>query len=315
MTSWDCIKNTAAVIGRKLTRMLCFFPEISLTHAHKEQTDSEYDEVIAFSDFIVVGLKPCKRSHQGNALNKAGRLVLKGSCNSRQVKVYQAANADHAAFILAASDNTEIRELFPEVLTTKGRFVLCEWVYSDTRSRPSHDDLVTVQTRLHRTSLSGFPPAGYDYWQDFIKPRFLLAAELVGEQLLAGEAIHKVDLSWFGHRQYLMHPDLTHSNMVLSQSGNWIIIDNELMSSGGLPLFDVCNTAHSMRAEEGQKFASMYFAQNKIKLEKDDLDLLSSAWLGRLAGSAFVSGNLQKVKKIFRKYKHGQHILPFRINW
>lgn len=299
------------MIGRTLGRILSPLP--GMDRIVNKKIDTHSDEVLVFCDFSVAGLKPCKSSRMGSALNKAGRLVLKGSCNRQQVKIYQAACPEHASFIAAVSSHAEIRELFPEVLAIKERFILCEWVAGSRKTNPANEDLAALQSRLHHTSIAGLPVAGYDYWHDFIKPRFLLAAELAGEQALAGEAARKVENVWSSHRQFLMHPDLTCSNMVMSLSGSWKVIDNELLSTGGLPLLDVCNTAHSMNADQAQLYASAYFARNRKELSHNDLELLSAAWLGRIAGASFVSGNLPRVKKVFRKYRSGQSILPFRM--
>lgn len=294
-----------------MSQALSSLLNIKSSQNHSNQNNHEG---VVFSGLHVTGLKPCKRPYEGNALNKAGRLVLKGKCHNQLVKVYQAATPAHAEFIAAISADAVTGDFLPKVLATKERFVLCEWISGNIRSRPTSSDLLALQTRIHSVSTSGLPSAGYDYWKDFVKPRFMVAAELVGEQVLAADVIKKVDFFWSTSTQLIMHPDLTRSNTVFSSSGKWMIIDNELLSTGSLPLLDVCNTVHSMEDMEGQEYADMYLKQNRINLKPNDLEVLSAAWLGRIAGSAFVSGNLSKVNKVFKEYQIGKNILPFGIN-
>ena len=72
-------------------------------------------ESVAIGGQEVTELRPVKVSGDGNALNKAGRLVVRGHRQGSAVKIYEAANARHAEFIAAACNHSHLASCFPPV--------------------------------------------------------------------------------------------------------------------------------------------------------------------------------------------------------
>src|SRR5262245_40673590 len=113
-------------------------------------------------------LRPIKTAQQKSALNKAGRLVLRGTCDGQTIKIYEAASAEHAQFIEAVCRHTLLADCFPRVQAVHGRFLRVDWINNKSRGMPALDALVELLRRLHDAPLAELPRAGFDYWHDHI---------------------------------------------------------------------------------------------------------------------------------------------------
>jgi aminoglycoside phosphotransferase (APT) family kinase protein len=256
-----------------------------------------------------INLRPVKPVRHGSALNKTGRLVLRGELDGRKVKIYEAANEHHARFIEALCTREHLQGCFPAMRGVRGRFLVADWVENRASYSASPAALAALLQRIHRTPLADLPTVGFDYWHDLVKPRFARAAELLGLARLAAEVIDRVSDAWHRSQQYLMHPDLTPANTILTND-QWQVVDNELLTIGGLPLFDVCNAAYPLRGQAAQYFASAYLAGGAVQIKAEDESVLIDAWLARIVGSQFVAGNAALAAQTIRDYENRQNILP-----
>jgi aminoglycoside phosphotransferase (APT) family kinase protein len=257
----------------------------------------------------LINLRPVRPVRHGSVLNKTGRLVLRGELDGRKVKIYEAANEHHARFIEALCAREDLQSCFPAMRAVHGRFLVADWVAIRASSSASPAALAALLQRIHRTPLADLPTVGFDYWHDLVKPRFARAAELLGIARLAAEVIGRVSDAWHRSQQYLMHPDLTPANTILTD-GQWQVVDNELLTIGGLPLFDVCNAAYPLRGQAAQDFASAYLAGGTVQMKAEDESVVVDAWLARILGSQFVAGNVALAARTIRDYENGQNILP-----
>ena len=107
-----------------------------------------------------------------------------------------------------------------------------------------------------------------------------------------------------------MHPDITPANLVLTGRDQWQVVDNELLTAGGLPLFDVCNAAYALGPKAGRELATTYLAQTRRRLSNEDVSILNCCWFARRLGSEFVAGNLEKADRLLSCYRSKQSILP-----
>ena len=182
--------------------------------------------------------KPMRVARNGNALNKAGRLVICGWAEGSLIKIYEAANIRHAEFIAAACKHAHLANSFPTVRVGCGRFLIANWSEDLRPAGAPVEALVELMHRIHQTPVGELPEPGFDYWHDYIEPRFTRAAELLDREAIGSEVIRLVSRAWQGRQRYVAHPDLTPRNVVLNSARRWQVIDNELLSVGSMPLLD-----------------------------------------------------------------------------
>lgn len=256
-------------------------------------------------------LTPLRVTRDGNALNKAGRLVIRGRQDGSAIKIYEAASIQHAEFIAAACKHSHLANCFPPIRIGCGRFLIADWTEDLRPSGPPVDVLVKLLQHLHRTPVHELPEPGFDYWHDYIKPRFRRAMEFLDSNAVANEVVTLVSSAWGRGSRHLAHPDLTPRNVVLNSARQWQIIDNELLSIGGMPLLDACNTAYAL-GNTGQSFVDGYLASD-ISISAEDISAVNAAWLARLAGTAFVAGDLVGAKRLIDRYQRGEIVLPVSL--
>jgi len=257
------------------------------------------------------GLVPIKPARDGNALNKAGRLVLKGSLDGSPIKLYEGASPEHARFIQATSRHKALVGLFPAIVAVHGPLIVTEWVRDAPERPPDPEEFAALLLRLHRVPVTDLPQPGFDYWRDFLWPRFLRAVHLLDADELASGIAKRVAPVWAEGPATLMHPDLTPVNVVRSRKAGLSLVDNEMLTVGGLPLLDVCNTAYAMAPEDAQTFARAYLLHAGTRWPDELFDILRDAWVVRRVGSAFVEGDLETAVRIVDARASGAEVLPF----
>jgi hypothetical protein len=265
--------------------------------------------------FVVDGielskLRPVKPNQGGSVLNKAGRLVMYGEGSGRRFKIYEAAKPTHAHFIHLVSNHEKLSMHFPAVRAISGRFLLVDWVENTAKSSPPLDALASLTQALHRLPAAELPAAEFDYWHDYIKPRFVRAAEFLGRAGLAKLIVAEVTKAWEDSPRYVMHPDVTPRNLVRAASGRWQIVDNELLGIGGIPLLDLCNTAYALGTALGPAYVASYLSTANIRVSKKEVGPLNAAWLSRRVGAEFVGGNILSAQRLFDMYEAGETVLP-----
>jgi hypothetical protein len=245
-------------------------------------------------------------------VTKAGRIVLTATYQGRPVKVYEAAGPEHAAFIRSVSRHASLTDVFPDVLGLAGPFVVAAWVEArSTREKPDADVVAAILERVHTLDPDTLPRAGFDYWHDLIAPRFLRACTLIGADDVCVEIISVVSAAWDHGRRTVMHPDVSPRNLVRDPARRWVLVDNELLTVGGLPMLDLCNTAHSMRNRDQRDVLSA--AAGALNWSDDIFHAVNAAWVARLLGTALVAGQLDGATELLDRFRAGESTLPFRV--
>jgi hypothetical protein len=255
-------------------------------------------------------LRPVKANRGGSVLNKAGRLVMYGESIGRRLKIYEAAKPTHARFIQLISSHEKLSMHFPAVRAISGRFLVVDWVENTAKSSPPLDALASLTQTLHHTPTAELPAPEFDYWHDYIKPRFVRAAEFLSRVGLAKRVVAEVTKAWEESPRHVMHPDVTPRNLVRAASGRWQIVDNELLGIGGIPLLDLCNTAYALGPGLGQAYVASYLSTSNIRLLKEEVSALNAAWLSRRVGAEFIAGNIPTAQRMIDRYEVGDTILP-----
>lgn len=254
-------------------------------------------------------IKPSKPEHGKFLRNKAGRSVVTAVYGGRKVKAYQAFSECHAKFIESVSSCAP--KIFPNVIETRGRWVICNWV-ERTSEQLYVEDLVWIAGELREISVSNLPNPGFDYVQDFILPRFLEAAHLSGRSNIAKGFADEV-VAFRGVSQ-LCHPDVTLANVIESRQCK-VIIDNELLYVGAWPLLDACNSVRSLGGADRSLFWRHWLA-DYLPSDKE-IDIVSRVWLFREIGSSFITSRFAQCDSLFRDLESspitGLRVLGFDV--
>ena len=174
-------------------------------------------------------LHPVKSASGGNIVNKGGRIVLRGELNNKPIKLYEAWSPEHAAFIDALAKATGIGELFPAVDAHNGRSVAASWVQGHPPDDVPLDTLVEIQMRIHSTNAVVLPTPGYDFWMDFLRPRFVRSEMLAAT---IDDTLELVDSEMsLPSVRMLVHPDLRPANLIRTASGSLVVVDNESVTT------------------------------------------------------------------------------------
>ena len=258
---------------------------------------------------VVGNLSPIKAVAGGNAINKAGRLVLKGASTGKSVKVFEAANPAHAEFIRSVSCQPELISHLPTVHSVASHLLVLEWIEGNAfepHSSISTEKMARLLVRFHSTPLTPLPPPEFDYWQDFIKPRFRRAAAFADAKV-ATKVETEVCEYLAKKTLFLSHPDVTPVNLIVSREIFLISIDNELLCTSGEPIFDVLNSARPLKPQWAEKLLDHYLEGYQRALPP--LSVVRSFWLAREAGSAFAAGRIDRLRRLFDAYLSGEPLL------
>lgn len=245
----------------------------------------------------------------GSALNKDGQLVLAGRMNDSPVKIYEARSSDQAAFIQAVSRHPAVGALFPNVLAIDGPVVVAEWIEGESTAS-SLDRIVDVQERLHAVVVSELPLAGFDYWKDYLEPRFRRALRVLGTSPAVEEALSHAGQLWSRSAAVLMNPDVTPDNLLVDGAGRLRLVDCGDLTTGGLPWLDVLNTANALPADQRQPYVDHYLARDASPPSGEQLRALSTAWLARAVGSHYVAGRLRTAGAMLEAFSAGDSVFP-----
>jgi hypothetical protein len=245
----------------------------------------------------------------GSALNKDGHLVLRGQAGDVTVKVYEARSTAHAQFIHAVSQHPKVGALFPKILTVDGPVVVAEWI-EGTSVTEDVGRVARLQEQLHSISAAELPLPGFDYWHEYLEPRFLRALRVLGKRPLTDSAILLVREHWEAGSRTLMNPDVTPDNLLLQSSGALKIVDTGDLTGGGLPLLDVVNTANALPPDRRAEYVRQYFSGQALTPSPDSVKALNAAWLARVVGASYVSGRLDRAASLLDAFANGRSVLP-----
>jgi hypothetical protein len=268
---------------------------------------------------VLKDLLPVKAVTGETALNKAGRLVLKGFHGERPVKVFEAATRKHAEYIAAISRHRDLGSLFPPVLDLCGTFVVAEWIdgvsmhdVAAASGEAKLTELMKVQQQLYKTPLAGLPELDFDYWRDVLWPRFERFAPLLDAAGVVESVRSRAESGFSFQPGTVLHPDLTLKNIVIQNDGNLRIIDNDVLSAGRCHLLDMCNTAYTLPAEPREAHVSQFLATMQMELCVA-ADAAEAIWLVRMVGSHCLAGRIDAARTILAEYGKATSILPFKI--
>ncbi len=239
--------------------------------------------------------------------NKAGRGVFKAKSDGRVVKLYEAYSPEHAVFIQSASGL--LPDILPSVIAVQGNWVIAEWVEGKPIIDNVEERQASVLRRIHGLNFESLPSPGFDYWHDYLVPRFRRASALMNRCRTSERIIDFVNME-SATQTILQHPDVSPANLVERQDGNIICVDNELLCVGRRPLLDLCNAARPLGRERRELLASLWLSNAQPSIEA--LSAVALAWIVREVGSAFLVGRLETCEKLLNMAEtNPMEVLPF----
>lgn len=253
----------------------------------------------------LVSLRPTKGWEPSHSRKtKVGRLSFTGSTigSDRRLKIFESHSPEHANVIQALSCDSTLSQYLPRVIDLSGSIVVAEWVDGREITGDPTRAVVELLAEFHHPRHSeivanlagdGF---SFDYWYDFLRPRAQRGFASVGCQALFTEYAPTVDHVWNSGRLIVQHPDVTPSNVVAANTGQHVVIDNELLGIGRWDLLDLCNAAYGA-GKWGKALSNMYLSELNRRLESEEIQALRIAWCFRLVGSAYAAGDLRRIHK------------------
>jgi len=195
-----------------------------------------------------------------------------------------------------------------------GALVYQEWISGAGVQRTHGQLLAQLLTAIqgHETTLDALSANDYfDYWLDYIRPRSLRAGNVVGLTKTVSDLSQRVDIWWQGGKIGLSHPDITRRNIVINDQQSPVVIDNELLSLGRRPEYDLCNTAHSSRRCADEIAFHFRTIRSAGAFSRGDTQTVNIAWALRRAGSSYQAAQMTEARKWIELASSGAWALPF----
>ena len=245
----------------------------------------------------------------GLVTNKAGRGVFRARHRGRDVKLYEAHSASHAEFIAAMT--AIMPDTFPRVLELREAWVMAEWVEGSPLDPDRQDLQAGLLKKIQATPIAELPLPDFCYWSDYLIPRFQRAAALAGRQDQAQRILDELETD--PQPAGVMHPDLSPANLLQTDDGRLVSLDNELLSMGTRPLLDLCNALRPLTRPRREKMVRAWFEQDRPSAS--EMRTLGMAWTVRETGAAFITGNLAKCQSLMdAALRDPVACLPFPID-
>jgi thiamine kinase-like enzyme len=241
-------------------------------------------------------------------LTKLNRISLKGEINSTKVKIFECSSVEHAKFVQKTMSSDECGKHFPDVFHRKSQILIVEWVEGENISWSNFnsnnellEDLAKIQATFHSLKVE---KSSFNYIEYLIK-RLEKFKPILPESEEVELLINKVNFlrEKLSSRPYkLSHPDFKPDNFVLDAKSNKLkIIDNELLTTSQIPVFDLFNLLKSMNAKKENltfPYLEHYATESNTMDDIKQYPLAFSAlWKVRMLGSFLLEGNLNAAVK------------------
>jgi hypothetical protein len=249
--------------------------------------------------------------------SKTGHLTIVLPWFPHSIKIYQADNPTHAEFIKEITFLPKFRNYFPLILTSSRNSLVAEWVggvsYAKSTGEEKYraiDWIIELQTTLHhRRLVENDVDVGFDYL-DYLERRIqkYFPPEVDRDMI---RQLYSIASSPPVSESRLSHPDITLRNIVLEKkSGNFKIVDNELLTQTRFFLLDIFNTCYSLSPDtEVIHYYLSHYSENLqgIRILPGWELSLAAAWALRIAGSDFQAGRYEMGVRHLENWKDGNN--------
>ncbi len=263
----------------------------------KKETKKGLPSSFKVGELVIYDLNPLGGMFK-KGVTKAGRISLAGTLNNgKKVKVYESSNPNQIKLRKILGDQLNNEDiLLPSILTYDENFIVEEWIggTSFSQLKPKFlneysEKFINFMNKIHYDIkfnkiadlyqdsfcyLSDYLVMRLKPWQNWAPVRTLL--EEWEKSNLETEQLIKARIS---------HPDLSLSNIILSQDNRIYIVDNELIGSGKGWLLDERNS---------------FFREKVIspKFRNPTKNFFELSWKLRLVGSAIDQGDFYRAERM-----------------
>jgi len=287
--------------ARSIAKRLGCRAEISRRLSQSPQASSEY------------------RALGDRVFNKAGRMVLTGEYQGEKVKIYEAANPTHAEFIEWVSNESEVRDIFPEIRRRRGAILYAEWVTGesfnpnspDPSTKEWLDKLLELEICLRRFKMPVGINTGFDYWNEYILPRFERFAVLFKAEDLVPQIQNRIRIANETGPLCLENPDITHRNVIISTDNFLRLIDNDLLTAKTISLAGICNAIYALPGQLRQPYWESFLHKSDVKITSEMISALEAFWVARLTGSLGVANRFTEARHLLDQFRNTESVLPF----
>jgi hypothetical protein len=190
--------------------------------------------------------------------------------------------------------------------------VTAEWVEGELSRDFSCACRMLVRIHKSKDGLS----SSFCYVEDFLIPRFVNFASLITTSDLISDTVNII--KDYHSRDYrISHPDLIPDNIIVLESGESLIIDNELLCFSRHYIIDLFNLLRNIRGMLDRiEIFNMYMSDvdEKIRFFQKNWKYFQALWVVREVGSFLSKGNVRLAEKFLKNYIQGKNILPVDIS-
>ena len=252
----------------------------------------------------VFGRAPTDIQPLGECSNNCGAFKLR--IKDQKIKCYECQSAERASLVEKATRILQAEKIpIPRILAVVDHIVFAEWIngkpLSGSDSQVMWQRMASYQARIHQASFS---------LSDALSHRFIHLEWLL-ERLMDASRAHVSrtqvqassqalrELTPPGLKAGIVQPDFIKSNLVVTSTGELMIVDNELLGIGLGFEFDILNTSHVTSASDDAKRRRYLDAYAKF----GDLGTLNEheafwdlCYLAKLAGKRFLLNDVANGK-------------------
>jgi hypothetical protein len=188
--------------------------------------------------------------------------AFKINLGGRWIKGYQCENSERANMVRLATEVLQRCEIpIPTIYAVSGNVVFAEWItgkpLSTAAFRKSLSQVVSYQARIHQAPLTEEERKG----AGLLHPKWLLdRLRKASQRYIESESLERVaesvaNLAPPDLAIRVMHPDFIRPNMVLTPSGELVVVDNEFLGIGSGFEFDILNASrvHASGSPDSQQ--------------------------------------------------------------
>ena len=264
-------------------------------------------------------LKPLVKKN--TFLNKSGLVSFSAELQSgKKVKIYECVSAEQAKFIREVTSSPEMSKHFPTVYFLENCFLVCEWVEGEalTWKKIFGDEnilsqLAQMQVDFHSGQCMSEMNNVYLH---FLRNRFFKYKGVLDFDEFYTKVSDFFNGSEGDDPFGISHPDITYRNLILTDKGNLVSIDNETLGYNNYFLYDLFETFNSVKQPLYPAFFNRYLKKYRdLGGVLDDLfqqpGKYEAIYYLRHVGSKLQRGDYTKARDLSRQYLEKETKIDF----
>lgn len=248
----------------------------------------------------VFGSAPDDVQLLGDGSNNCGAFKLR--VKNQKIKCYECQSPDRARWVERATRILiAARVAIPRILAVVGQVVFAEWIagkhLEGGREQSVWQRMAAYQAQIHQVRIPSSSPGS----REFVHLEWLLKRlEEGGQNYVCRNYLQHLmeslrELTPTGLKPGIVQPDFIKSNVVVTEAGELVIIDNEFLGVGLGFEFDILNTSHMVSAGDEAKRRRYLDAYGEVG-DLGTLDEHAAFWdlcyLTKLAGKRFLMNDV-----------------------